>query len=139
MDSKKQLVFSFIEFLNTCVEDGTIKSEDAESLEVATQCIGEVFGVDVNDAKQKEELSIKPTTLLQIFNVFVKTQKKSQKPATESIEKSTLTDEEKKKKAEEFKGLGNTKLTEKNYSEAIDLYTKAIQLVDNNAVYYSNR
>lgn len=90
MDVKKQLVFSILEFFQTCVDDGTVKSEEVDSLEgnnqfkmfltfpVATQCIGEVFGVDINDESQKKELSIKPATLNQIFNVFLKTQKKAQ-------------------------------------------------------------
>lgn len=142
MNTKRQLVFSILEFLQTCIEDGTVKPEEIESLEVATQCIGETFDVDITNEAQKRELSIKPANLLQIFNVFLKTQKKTQETKVDSAPVSqsskTITDED-KKKAEEFKSQGNVKVTEKNYTEAVKLYSQAIELVGGNAVYYANR
>ena len=44
-----------------------------------------------------------------------------------------------KSKAEEFKNLGNQQLSQKNYKESIESYTKAIEIDSNNAVYYANR
>jgi tetratricopeptide (TPR) repeat protein len=41
--------------------------------------------------------------------------------------------------AEHFKTEGNKSLAEKKYLEAIDMYTRAIELDPDNAVYYSNR
>lgn len=35
-DKKQQLVLSIIDFLNQSIEDGTIKQDDRESLEVAS-------------------------------------------------------------------------------------------------------
>jgi len=43
---------------------------------VAIQCIGEAFGVDINDAAQAQTYSTKPATLVSIFDVFVNAQKK---------------------------------------------------------------
>lgn len=37
-DTKQRLVFSIIEFLNQSIEDGTVKADDKESLEVASAC-----------------------------------------------------------------------------------------------------
>lgn len=44
-----------------------------------------------------------------------------------------------KQEAERLKGLGNAKLTAKEFDEAIRYYSDAIALVPNNAVYFANR
>lgn len=44
-----------------------------------------------------------------------------------------------KKKAEELKQKGNKLYKEGKYKEAKDWYTEAINLIPDNAVYYSNR
>ena len=36
MSSKQRLVFSIIDFLNQSIDDGTVKQDDKESLEVAS-------------------------------------------------------------------------------------------------------
>ena len=40
---------------------------------------------------------------------------------------------------EELKNLGNTEQMNGNFEKAIELYTKAIELCDTNAIFYSNR
>eukprot|EP00026_Physarum_polycephalum_P010426 Phypoly_transcript_10590.p1 GENE.Phypoly_transcript_10590~~Phypoly_transcript_10590.p1 ORF type:complete len:421 (+),score=97.55 Phypoly_transcript_10590:24-1286(+) len=52
---------------------------------------------------------------------------------------SPKTSEENVKKAEEYKNLGNQKLSSHQYQEAVDYYTKAIEFDPNNAIYYANR
>lgn len=47
--------------------------------------------------------------------------------------------DETRQKAEDLKKQGNDKLTAKAFTEAIALYTEAIALVPDNAVYYANR
>ncbi|KAG1754980.1 TPR-like protein [Suillus paluster] len=136
-DKKQQLVLSIIDFLNQSIDDGTVKQDDREGLEVAIQCIGEAFGVDPSDDKQRERLSIKPAKLQTIFDVFLKTRSKvgpSSAPTTPSAPST-----EDKAKAEKLKQTGNTRMTAKKYDEAIDAYTKAIALDSTNPVYYSNR
>ena len=44
-----------------------------------------------------------------------------------------------KASADKLKQKGNTLMSGKNYDEAIDTYTKAIDLDPTNPVYYSNR
>lgn len=41
------------------------------------QCIGEAFGVDLNDPAQQEAYSTKPANLLSIFDVYLKTKSKN--------------------------------------------------------------
>jgi tetratricopeptide (TPR) repeat protein len=59
------------------------------------------------------------------------------KPA--ATEDQGLTPEQRVKMAEEYKTQGNQKLSSQQYQQAIDLYTKAIDLDATNAIYYSNR
>ncbi|KAG1773020.1 TPR-like protein, partial [Suillus occidentalis] len=134
-DKKQQLVLSIIDFLNQSIDDGTVKQDDREGLEVAIQCIGEAFGVDPLDDKQRERLNIKPAKLQTIFDVFLKTRDKVvSSPSTPSAPSADA-----KAKAEKLKQTGNTHMTVKKYDEAIDAYTKAIALDSANPVYYSNR
>ncbi|KAJ3081928.1 hypothetical protein HK102_002029 [Quaeritorhiza haematococci] len=125
---RKKLAFAICEYLQQSIKNGTIKEDDAEGIEVAIQCIGEAFGVDPTSPDDQAAHSIKPATLLSIFDVFLNL-KSQNKPKPE----------EKKKKAEELKGAGNKKMAEKKYVEAIDLYTQAIAVDGSNAVYYANR
>lgn len=53
--------------------------------------------------------------------------------------KQAATSEDNKKAAEEKKAMGNRKVAERNYPEAIKLYSEAIALNGDNAVYYANR
>ncbi|KAG0035968.1 hypothetical protein BGZ82_004889 [Podila clonocystis] len=148
-DKQKHLVFSILEFLQASLNNGTIKEDDSEGIEVAIQCIGEAFGVDINDAAQAQTYSTKPATLVSIFDVFVNAQKKL-KPAaaatpapapaaSTSAPKSFEPSAEDKKNAEDLKVAGNRKVNEKEYAEAIRLYGEAIVLNPKNAVYYANR
>ncbi|KAG0350930.1 hypothetical protein BG005_009564 [Podila minutissima] len=149
-DKQKHLVFSILEFLQASLNNGTIKEDDSEGIEVAIQCIGEAFGVDINDAAQAQTYSTKPATLVSIFDVFVNAQKKL-KPAaaaaaaaptsaaSTSAPKSSEPSDEDKKNAEDLKVAGNRKVNEKEYAEAIRLYGEAIVLNPKNAVYYANR
>ncbi|KAF9357299.1 hypothetical protein BGX26_003948 [Mortierella sp. AD094] len=152
-EKQKHLVFSILEFLQTSLNNGTIKQDDSEGIEVAIQCIGEAFGVDLNDAAQAQTYSTKPATLMSIFEVFVNAQKKlanknagaapASSPSTpassSSAPKSSEPTAEQKKNAEELKVAGNRKVNEKEYAEAIRLYGEAITLNPGNAVYYANR
>ncbi|KAH7915145.1 TPR-like protein [Hygrophoropsis aurantiaca] len=143
-DKKQQLVLSIIDFLNVSIEDGTVKQDDREGLEVAIQCIGEAFGVDPSDETQRERLSIKPAKLQTIFDVFLKTRDKvgstsSPQASTSSGISSKTPSTEDKTKAERFKQTGNAHMTSKRHDQAIDSYAQAIALDATNPVYYSNR
>ncbi|KAL1749084.1 putative stress-induced protein STI1 [Schizophyllum fasciatum] len=137
MSNSQRLVLAIIDFLNQSIDDGTVKSDDKESLEVAIQCIGEAFGVDPTNDTQKKELSIKPATLQSIFDVFMKTRSRVNAASEPEVKKAATADE--KAKADKLKAEGNSLMSAKKYDEAIEAYTKAIGLDPSNPVYYSNR
>jgi small glutamine-rich tetratricopeptide repeat-containing protein alpha len=142
-EKQQRLVLSIIDFLNQSINDGTIREEDKESLEVAVQCIGEAFGVDPADKGQANRLSVKPATLQTIFDVYLKTKDKinstAQSAASTAPAADTSLSAEDKAAAEKHKQEGNARMTGKQYDEAIDAYTKAIERDPSNPVYFSNR
>ncbi|KAK0505819.1 putative stress-induced protein STI1 [Armillaria luteobubalina] len=145
-EKQQRLVLSIIDFLNQSVTDGTVKADDKESLEIAIQCIGEAFGVDPLNKQQVERLTVKPATLQNIFDVYLKTMNKvgaasqgtsaSASPSTSQPKPATADD---KAKAEKLKQAGNSQMTAKKFDEAIATYTEAIALDPVNPIYYSNR
>lgn len=142
-EKQQRLVLSIIDFLNQSINDGTIREEDQESLEVAVQCIGEAFGIDPEDQEQANRLSVKPATLQTIFDVYLKTKDKinstAQPGASNAPAASTSLSAEDKAAAEKHKQEGNAHMTNKQYDEAIDAYTRAIERDPSNPVYFSNR
>merc|ERR1712093_205269 len=156
-DKKQRLVYSILEFLQASMDDGTIKQDDKEGIEVAIQCIGEAFSVDMADEGQKSQLSVKPANLQQIFDVYLKTKAKSgasastPATATDAPAASTSNTEASSSSkaapasaadvaaAEKLKGEGNALMASKNYSAAIAKYTEAVAKNPSNPVYYSNR
>lgn len=61
----KKLAFSIIQYLSD-ISAKAPEGVDVESLEVATQCLGQAFGLDITDEEQKKQHSI-GTSLDQIF------------------------------------------------------------------------
>ncbi|KAJ3406263.1 hypothetical protein HDU80_011614 [Chytriomyces hyalinus] len=129
----KRLAFAICEFLKASIEDGTIKAEDAEGMDISIACIGEAFGFDFSDAAQTKALSIKPATLSGLFDVYVNA---ASKAADAKTPKDATAD---KAKAEEFKAQGNKLMADKKFKQAISKYSEAIALDASNAVYFANR
>jgi len=164
-EKQQRLVHSIIEFLNQSIQDGTVKADDVEGLEVASvfifyftspifrlratnhlvvQCIGEAFGVDPSDAEQSKKLTVKPTTLQSIFDVYLKTRDKIASSPEASRSTSTaspapVSSADDRAQAEKFKQAGNGQMSSKDYDAAIESYNKAVALDPTNPVYYSNR
>ncbi|KAK0456197.1 putative stress-induced protein STI1 [Armillaria borealis] len=145
-EKQQRLVLSIIDFLNQSITDGTVKADDKESLEIAIQCIGEAFGVDPLNKQQVERLTVKPATLQNIFDVYLKTMNKvgaasqgTSASANASTSQPKLPTADDKAKAEKLKQAGNSQMTAKKYDEAIASYNDAIALDPVNPIYYSNR
>jgi small glutamine-rich tetratricopeptide repeat-containing protein alpha len=86
---------------------------------------------------------VKPATLQSIFEVYLKTKDKigstAQHAASTAPAASTSLSADDKAAAEKHKQEGNAQMNGKQYDEAIDAYTKAIELDPSNPVYFSNR
>ena len=91
---------------------------------MALDCILGVFHIDLDNANQLKENSLKPQTLLSLI---------------EQPKQKNDVSAEAKTKAESFKTEGNKLFAEKKYQQAIDLYSKSIELDPKNPVYLSNR
>ncbi|KAK2579548.1 hypothetical protein KPH14_010847 [Odynerus spinipes] len=119
----KGLVAAIVQFLTHQLEDGDITEDSRESLEVAIQCLETAYNVQANDTPPK-------------FNLY-----EVYKAAVENI-KPDLGPEatpEAKAEAEKYKNEGNALVKAEKLEEAINNYTKAIELDGRNAVYYCNR
>lgn len=130
--TKQRLALAFIDFLNKSIADGTLSGDDADSVEIANNCIAEAFKVDASTAGSSSD-----QPLLQIYTVYEKlaSAKKDAAPSTSS---SGPTDAQ-KKEAEQLKSKGNAAMAQKDYPMAIDFYTKALALVPGNPIFLSNR
>lgn len=151
-DSRKKLALAIIDFLNTSLKDGTLQSDDTESIEIATSCIAEAFHVDAND-KTAMTAALGGQNLLSIYGVYEKLKGKSTastegpssaqegRPATPTgstkgaNEKSNAPTSE----SESLKAQGNAAMQKKDYATAIDYYTKALEIAPLNTIYLSNR
>lgn len=132
--TKKNLALGIVDFLTTSINDGTISSDDKDSVEVAIECLSDVFGVDLADKSKVYGNQ----SLLTLFTAFQKLQASKQAKPAEETSTSTVS-EEAKAQAETFKLQGNKAMGARSYQEAIDAYTKAIELNPTNAIYLSNR
>lgn len=140
-DTKKRLAIAVIDFLKSSVKDGTVPSDESESIDLATQFIAEAFKVDPNDPAALQD-ALGGQSLVSIYSVFEKMKKSSPSAASKAsagaATKEELT-EEKKAEAEKLKGQGNAAMAAKDYDLAIDFYTKAIAINSANPIYLSNR
>ena len=80
-DRKKRLVYGFLEFLDQSVKDGTVAADGKESVEVAIQCLVDSFGLEYpGDEATQQRMSLKPATLLSIFDTFAAVQERRSQP-----------------------------------------------------------
>jgi len=149
-DTKKRLALSVIDFLQQSTKDGSLSSDDAENIEVATSCIADAFKVDATDSTAIKE-AVGSQSLLKIFSVYETMLGKSSpsKPAAAaaaappSSSKSTSAPStqpsQPSPEAEKLKSAGNAAMQQKDYKTAIAKYTEAISQSPTNSIYLSNR
>ncbi|KAK0869973.1 Small glutamine-rich tetratricopeptide repeat-containing protein 2 [Friedmanniomyces endolithicus] len=147
-DTRKRLALAIIDFLSTSLKDGTLQSEDADSIEIAQNCIAECFHVDPADQSAMKD-ALGGQNLLAVYGVYEKMKGKntsSAAGAAPSASKSTSSTVPKAGEkggptdaSEKLKGNGNTAMQRKDYKSAIDLYTKALEIAPLNPIYLSNR
>ncbi|KAK5739780.1 Small glutamine-rich tetratricopeptide repeat-containing protein 2 [Elasticomyces elasticus] len=144
----KRLALSIIDFLSTSLRDSTLQPEDADSIEIAQNCIAECFHVDPSDTTSMKE-AVGQQNLLSIYGVYEKMKTQNTKPTTTppgSSSSGAAASLPKKGEtggptdaSERLKGNGNTAMQRKDYKGAIALYTDALQIAPLNPIYLSNR
>ncbi|XP_063711922.1 small glutamine-rich tetratricopeptide repeat-containing protein beta-like [Symsagittifera roscoffensis] len=123
--SKRKLIFSMLTFLNDEMNSDLVDSDAKESLEVATQCLENVYSVSLTNPEDRRHL-FTPTSIQSIFEAYL-------------VQHDKPTSPEDKAEAEKLKNEGNELMKVESYSEAVAKYTSAIEHDPRNAVYYSNR
>lgn len=136
------MALAICDFLTQSTTDGTLTGEDRDSIEVAINCIAESFKVDPNDTAAVKSV-IGSQNLLQIYSVYekLKTTTDAQQSAAGASSSGAPGEvsEDKKKEAEGLKSKGNAAMAQKDYPQAIDLYTQALAIHPTNAIFLSNR
>lgn len=79
----EQLALAITEYLSDCIKSKKVKGDCAEGLDVAIQAIHEAFGIDSANADQIKKLSIAPTSLSSIFDIYMKTKSQMKKVAVD--------------------------------------------------------
>ncbi|XP_035826053.1 small glutamine-rich tetratricopeptide repeat-containing protein alpha [Aplysia californica] len=128
-----KLVFSILKFLGDQKTSGQLDDEAVESLEVAIQCLEQVYKVNTCSEENVQKYSVQQN-LLDIFN--------AQLSETESDMASLSLHEaspDQKEEAERLKNKGNEFMKSEKYSDALESYSQAIRLDPRNAVYFCNR
>lgn len=114
---------SFIRFLNRQRELPTFSDDTRESLEVAIQCLENVY--EIGQEKEGDNSQENPLNHVDLYEVY----------------RSTFTNvsPERKQEAENLKNEGNRLMKEEKYQEALNTYSKAISQDATNPVFYCNR
>lgn len=117
----KYFVRSFIRFLNQQLAEKS--SDSAESLEVAIQCLENVYELsDESSAGLSED---HPMANVELYDLFLNTY--------------VSVSPERKAEAEQLKNEGNRLMKEEKFQEALNIYSRAISLDATNPVFYCNR
>jgi len=123
--NKRRLIFAIVEFLNRELANEDISEDAKEGLEVASQCLQTAYCL----APEDTHLAVsKPID--EIFNEATK---------NEPLKKKDPPTAEEKDQAEKLKLEGNELMRAEKFDEAIEKYTKAIELDSSNQVFYCNR
>ncbi|KAI1365624.1 small glutamine-rich tetratricopeptide repeat-containing protein 2-like protein [Xylaria arbuscula] len=144
--SKQRLALAICDFLSSSLTDGTLSSDDKDSIDVAVNCIAESFKVDPAD-KAAMSAAIGSQNLMQIYGVYeklksttgAKSSSSGSSPSAAAGTSTKLPTDEEKARAEELKAQGNKAMTSKDYANAIELYSQALSLHPGNAIFLSNR
>ncbi|GBP70178.1 Small glutamine-rich tetratricopeptide repeat-containing protein beta [Eumeta japonica] len=127
MSEVKLVVASVITFLKQQLEGDTLSVDSRESVEVAVQCLESAFDVGPADAARSMDLL---KLVREQTRVYQTTQATPPPPV--------LTPEQ-RVEAERLKNEGNELMKAEKYKEALELYTRAIEMDARNPVYYCNR
>lgn len=136
--SNKEIATLIVDFLSNVISGNGVSEDSIDSLNVAIDCITDVFDFDRNSTKSVIDGKFSGKGLKQIVDASssIHSDKEESEDVKVNIPKE---DAEIKAKAEELKLEGNKAIAQKNFDLAIEKYTEAIEVLPTNAVYYANR
>lgn len=127
----KFFVRAFLRFLNSQLEQPNFSSDSRESLEVAIQCLENVYEIPTaasaaeGEPAPVDDDAANPLNHIDLFEVY--------RGAFSNVSP------ERKQEAETLKNEGNRLMKEEKYQEALNTYGRAISLDATNPVFYCNR
>ncbi|BGP33501.1 Small glutamine-rich tetratricopeptide repeat-containing protein 2 [Rhodotorula toruloides] len=128
--AQKRAAFAVLQFLEDSLKNGSIKEDDKEGIEVASQCIAEAFGVSGESDQDRRAYGLsKP--LAQLLD------EAAAQTSTDALPKEASAED--KQAADAAKSRGNQLMAKKDYPGAIEAYSEAIKKDASNPVYWSNR
>ncbi|CCH62052.1 hypothetical protein TBLA_0G01050 [Henningerozyma blattae CBS 6284] len=140
--SNKDIANLLVDFLSTAIEKKAVSSDNADSLNVAIDCITEAFEFEKDDVKSTLASKFGGKSLTELLDAATNAKGRSSSPEDIKVSISDKDEEEDKElaaKAEALKLEGNKAMAAKDYNLAVEKYNAAIKLVPTKAVYYANR
>ncbi|KAG7858797.1 hypothetical protein KL939_002919 [Ogataea angusta] len=135
----KQISALVVEFLRQCLESNTIPNDNKDSIEFAIESIGEAFGLDSAFCEQVSDL-FEGQNLRSLISLPTTSSSKAAEDGSVPVHVHENENEANNKdKAESLKLEGNRAMAARNFEEAIEKYTAALDMFPSNAVYLSNR
>jgi len=125
MSDKRRLVYSILKFCASELDSTDLSDDSKESLEVASQCLQSAYALNIED----KHLSVSKS-LEEIFHSATQ---------NEPLRKKGPVSQADKDEAERLKTEGNNLMRTEKFSEALTMYTKAIEIDGSNPVFYCNR
>lgn len=125
MSDRRRLVYSMLQFCSKELQSADLSEDAKESLEVACQCLQSAYALTLED----KHLEVSHP-LEDIFK---------QATLNEPLHKKSPPSPAEKEEAEKLKNEGNNLMRTEKFEEALQMYSKAIELDGSNPVFYCNR
>ncbi|XP_023346944.1 small glutamine-rich tetratricopeptide repeat-containing protein alpha [Eurytemora carolleeae] len=125
MSDRRRLVFSILKFCSAEMQSNQLSDDAKESLEVASQCLQSAYALNLED----KHLDVSQT-LEEIFKAAT---------LNEPLKKKGPPSAADKEEAERLKTEGNNLMRTEKFTDALLMYSKAIELDGSNPVFYCNR
>jgi len=125
MTDKRRLIYSIIQFCNKELQSVDLSDDAKESLEVASQCLQSAYSLTTDDKHLEVSKNLET-----IFHEATKSEPLHKKAPPSAADKD---------EAERLKTEGNNLMRAEKFQEALEMYTKAIDLDGANPVFYCNR
>eukprot|EP00092_Neocalanus_flemingeri_P016427 GFUD01017777.1.p1 GENE.GFUD01017777.1~~GFUD01017777.1.p1 ORF type:complete len:374 (-),score=154.83 GFUD01017777.1:188-1309(-) len=125
MSDKRRLVYSIIQFCQKELQAEDLSDDAKESLEVASQCLQSAYALNTEDKHLEVSKSLPA-----IFQEVTK---------NEPLHKKSPPSAGDKEEADRLKTEGNNLMRTEKFVDALEMYSKAIELDGSNPVFYCNR